>query len=139
MTPEEFYAQLREEFWIPVLADAARGKHRPPDELAGAIYELGLEPKSMPAGYVAKLIAGEIRRRQGNDGTPRSVRPNDFSLRLLYKIDLEDLQILKKDNPKQYARLHAKDQPAIVARKRLAKQYAMGEDVVRKIVNSRGG
>ena len=138
MTPEEFYRQLRDEFWIPRLANADKGKHPPPNEIAGAIYELGIEAKSAAAAYVAQIIAGEIKRPKGNDGTQRSVRPDDSSLRLLYKIDLEDLQILRKTNPGKYAKLHGVSRPSAVAQKRLAKQFSIGEDTVRKAVHRRG-
>jgi hypothetical protein len=138
VTPEEFYRQLREEYWTPVLANVKKGKHPPINEMAGAIFELGIEPKTPAAAYIAGCVAGDFKRPPGNDGSSRSIRPDNFSLRILYKFELAELQDLRAKDPKKYASDHGKSAPNVIARKRIAKEYSIGEDTVRKAVHKRG-
>jgi hypothetical protein len=138
MTPEEFYRQLRDEYWSPVLANVKKGKHPPLDEMAGAIFELGVEAKSPAAEYVAKFIVGEIKRGRGNDGSQRSVRPSDSSLRVLYKFELAELQDLRARDPKKYASDYGKSAPSVIALKHVANEFAIGPETVRKAVHKRG-
>lgn len=142
MTAEEYYNQLREDRaqeWARLLKN---GRHPTWEEIAGALFCVGLEPASDAARYVARRVLPKghpdrISAPRGNNGKLRSDRPDDASLALLYNFDLQGLRALRKF-PKAYAKAHEGAKPAEVARRGIAEEFNAPEETIRIIRKKRG-
>ncbi|MDP9202716.1 MAG: hypothetical protein M3P26_12395 [Gemmatimonadota bacterium] len=139
MTPDEYYRQERDRVWKLHLAGVTEGRHPSLEEIAGAIYELGLEPHSPAARYIGMRLIGDLKVPRGNSGRPRKKKgPDKEWMRWLYDRHLEDLQILLASDEKAYRKKHFKTAPHDVAIQLLADEYSLEADTVRKAVYSRG-
>lgn len=118
MTPEEYYRELhqkRDELWERLLADAEKGKHLPKEALAQVIFEFGLESATPAAVYVAKRVAREIKMPRGNVRGPRKETPSEEWLRWFYAFELEELELLKKTDPKKYDATYGNNRVEVAA------------------------
>jgi hypothetical protein len=113
-----------EKEWARLLAMVEGGKHPSEIELADALFQYGIVPVSDAAQYVARRLVGDVKapKKKGRKSKPR---PDDFSLRWLYQMDLAGLQDLKRNSPARYAEQHQGEPPHKVATDRLVKRFEL--------------
>jgi len=141
MTPEEYLEEQKregEKEWSRLEAMVKSGRHPTMHELAAAIFRYGLEPVTDAAHYVAGRMVEDIKAPRGNSGGPRRNTIDDYSLRLLYKIELEELQIFRKSNPREFRNLYDKRTPSKVACQHIARQFNVGQERIRKLPKQSG-
>lgn len=139
MNRKEYLAERTREGerkWSELLGMVAAGTHPTMNQLAAAIAAYGLEPVSEAALYIANRMIGAIKTPPGKRKNENRI--DDASVLILYRIELEDMQILKQTNPRAFKKNYGECSPAEAARLAISKKFAVGVERIRKL-SKRGG
>jgi hypothetical protein len=120
-------AEQRRARWDEILKGVKEGRHPTQNQLAYAISRCGIEPHSDAAKYVIGRLNGNISRPKGRPKFDN--RQPDWVIRLQYQSERLYLTALRDQRPQEYRRTYKNAQPAVEAKRAMAK--ALGISVSR--------
>lgn len=137
VTPEEYQRQLREDRAKEWTRLRENGRHPTWQEMLGALWVVGLDPATDVAEYVVRRFLPKghplrIKVPRGNQGGPRRETLDDDSLLWFYQRKLEDMQGLKHDDPKKFAKVYG-CAPAAAARLEVAADQKVPKERIRRL------